>query len=281
LEKEMSRTIVVPIADMHTMLKIGLMPPKVIEDKGTTYQTTHRQNDFQKKILWKQWEKAKKHIFSLKCDDLVLLLMGDLVHGNKKAHQVYSSVMRTQGDAAIEALLPYSNKAKRVYSVAGTKWHVGEEGSTEDRIAKELGAYKHIAHLKLEVTIQGIRFMLQHKGPTLGSRTWVRGNGMRLTLRDASIQALQEGRSASDIYLWGHFHTFHHEPASVKEPEGDRVIHGFTLPSWCGADEYALEKVKNLEYSDIGLVYFDIQDGGWELRKQYIRFDNIERVNHG
>ena len=277
----MSRTIVVPIADMHTMLKIGLMPPKVIEDEGTTYQTTHRQNDFQKKVLWKQWEKVKKHIFGVKCDELVLLLMGDLIHGDKRAYQVYTTRMRTQGDVAIDLLLPYTNRASKTYSVAGTKWHVGEDGSVEDRIAKELGAYNRMAHLKLEVTIQGIRFMLQHKGPTLGSRAWILGNGMRLTLKDASIKALQQGRRASDIYLWGHFHTFHHEPVSVKEPEGDRIIHGYTLPAWTGADEYALEKVKNLEYSHVGLVYFDIQDGKWELKKQYIEFDNIERVRHG
>ena len=277
----MKRTIVLPIADMHTMLKIGLMPPRVVENEGTLYQATHRQNKFQKEVLYKRWKKAQKHVLGLKYDELILLLMGDLVHGNKKDYQVYSSTMRTQADAAIELLLPYSNRAKKVYSVAGTKWHVGDEGSTEDRIAKELGAYNRMAHLKLEVTIQGIRFMLQHKGPALGSRAWLRGNGMRLTLKDASIQALQQGRTASDIYLWGHFHTYHHEPVAVKEPNRDRVIHGFTLPGWSGADEYALEKVKNLEYSDIGLVYFDIQDGQWELKKQYIRFDNIERVNHG
>ena len=271
----------VPIADLHNGLKIGLLPPGMIEDKGTDYARRHNLGLSQKRI-WRHLKKCKELIFADEVDEVIVALMGDLIHGNKEAYQVISTNLLFQAAISIESLLPFVNRASRTYAINGSDWHVGSDGTIEDYIAKELGCYRHRTFPKMEITIQGVRFMLQHQGPSLGSRAWVRGNGMRLTLRDASIKALEEGRTAADYYLWGHWHTLHHEPVKVKEPGGSRIIHGYTLPAWCTADEYALKKVKNLEFSDVGITYFDIEDGNVTCSEERLikRFDNVERVTH-
>jgi len=273
------RSLIVPIADLHSLLKIGLMPPRVVEYPGTKYQKTHYQTPTQK-WLWRQWKKRKAQIFSIEADELIVFLMGDMIHGDKKGYQVHTTKLRTQSEAAVECLLPYANRATCSYAVAGTQWHVGDDSSEEAWIAHELGCYGHTAYDKMEVTIQGLRFMLQHKGPSLGSRAWLKGNGMRLTLRDAHFKALQNGKTAADVYLWAHWHTYHHEPLELEEPKGHRIIRGFTLPAWCTADEYSLTVVKNLEFSNVGFVYFIVEDGKLEWHRAYTQFDNVTRVKH-
>lgn len=271
----------VPIADLHCALKIGLLPPGMIEDKGTDY--ARRKNlGLSQKRLWRFWKKCKDVIFTDEVDEVIVVLMGDLIHGDNKPYQVISTNLLFQAAIAIEALLPFVNRASRAYAVNGSDWHVGADGTLEDYIAKELGCYKRRTFPKMEITIQGVRFMLQHQGPSLGSRAWLEGNGMRLTLKDASIKALKKGKTASDYYLWGHWHTFHHEPVKVEEPGGERLINGYTLPAWCMADEHALKKVKNLEFSDIGITYFDIEGGQVTCseRKLVRRYDNVVRVTH-
>jgi len=274
------RSLVVPIADIHAMLKIGLMPPKVVERPGEKYEQIYRQNKRQKWI-WKRWCATQRKLFGLKVDEIVVFLMGDMIHGDKKDFSVHSTKLRTQSEAAVECILPYANRSSKSYAVSGTEWHVGPDGNEESWIAGELGCYKRVVFDKLEVSVQGVRFMLQHKGPSLGSRKWIRGNGMRYTLKDAHIRALERGTTASDIYLWAHFHTYHHEALDIESAQGVRTIHGYTCPAWVTADEYSLMSVKNLEFSDVGLIYFIVEDGKAECFKAFERFDNVERVKHG
>ena len=104
---------------------------------------------------------------------------------------------------------------------------------------------------------------------------------MRLTLRDAHLKALERGQTAADIYLWAHWHRYHHEALDIEEPGGTRTIHGYTMPAWATADEYSMSNVSNLEFSDVGLIYFVVEDGTAKMHKLYARFDNVERVKHG
>ena len=123
--------------------------------------------------------------------------------------------------------------------------------------------------------------MIAHKGPKPGSREWTRRNGMVLMLNDRYMNALRLGREPSDIYLWGHFHEYVPGYIEAEGPWGSKIISGYVLPAWCTPNEYALENVGNLEVSDVGLIYFDVEDGHVTKHDLFTRFDAVERVKHG
>lgn len=266
------RSIVLPISDTHCGLKVGLMPTKVVDRDSVYYQTDAQQ------WLWKRWLQARRIIFKEleQADELVVFLMGDSIHGSGRADEVFSTRLKTQKDTYIDCLLPYTNRATACYCVKGTEWHVGEDGIVEDQAAQELGCYGLKAYDKLEVEVQGIKFMLQHKGPSPGIYRHTKGNVMRAMLRDAYFATLEQSREPADIYLWGHYHEYVPESLMTK----DKELYGYILPAWCVANEYALTHVKNLELSDIGMIYFVIEDGRWELKTFIKSFDNVERVKH-
>lgn len=261
----------IPIADTHSLLKVGLAPPKFEDRHGVT----HHHNKAQK-YIWKLWQKVQKQALDTK-DDIVVVLMGDLIHGDRSPEEVTSVSMKDQKDAVVQCILPYTNKAYKSYAIKGTKYHVGEDGIIEDGIAQELGTHKLKAFDKLEVEIEGFRFMFQHKGPSTGTRAWTKGNVMRAHLRSLAIDAMRQKREPCDYYLWAHFHQYLHECVIVRGPWGEKEIHGYVLPAWCAANEFALAVVKDLELSDIGMIYFDIGETV-TCHKAFERFDNVERV---
>lgn len=271
---------VVPISDVHSGLMVGLMPPKVIEYEGTQFERMIRQGKTQK-WLWKKWTKAHDQIFDGTADEVIVFLMGDAVHGLKDGAGIWTGSLKTQKDAFIESHLIWTNKASASYCVRGTRWHVGDDGIVEDQIAEELGCYKLKSFHKMEVSVQGVRFMLAHKGPKPGSRAWTRPNSMFHTLRDRYFSALRESREPADIYLWGHYHEYVSGFVEAEGPWGTKIIRGYVLPAWCTPNEYALSNVGNLELADVGCVYFDIEDGQVTKYNLFTRFDAVERVEHG
>lgn len=274
------KSLVLPIADVHAGLKVGLMPPKVVErDKSPHLQAPAQ------KIIWKRWLKNRLEIFKMLdegvVDELIVLFMGDVIHGNKKPEQVFVVNQRAQMDAFVTIAKPFTARASKAYFVRGTKYHIGEDGIVEDTLAQELGCFGLKSFMKLEVDVQGVKFMLQHKGPRPGSRKWTKGNSMRHFLKNAHVTAAQQGRIASDIYLWAHFHEYRREAVEEEYP-GDvfRRSKGYILPAWCAASEYALVNVGHLELSDLGNIYFIVEDGKAKSYKQFTRFDNVVRVKH-
>lgn len=269
-----------PIADTHCGLNIGLMPPKVIANEGTSWQTAHTHHNETQKYLWKKLKKAEKTIFK-GADEVITALMGDGIHGAKDACGIWTASLKVQKDAYIASVLPWVNKSSATYSVMGTKWHVGDDGIVEQAYAQELGVYKRATFAKMEIKIQGVKIMLQHKGPKPGSRTWTKENSMFIALKDRAIHALKEGTEPADIYLWAHFHEYTSGFYEANGPWGSKIIHGYVLPAWCSPNEYALLNVQALEFADVGMIYFDIEGRDFEMHKLYDKVDVVERVNHG
>lgn len=274
------RSLVLPIADLHQGQKVAVMPPKVVERDDSPHLQAPAQ-----KLIYKSWLKRRKEIFKMLdkrvVDELVVFFMGDVVHGNRKPEEVYATSLRTQMDAFVTLAKPFVTRSSRAYFVRGTKYHVGENGICENTLAQELGCFGLKSYMKIEVNIQGVRFMLQHKGPRPGSRRWTKGNSMRYFLKDAHITAAQRGRKASDIYLWAHFHEYRREVVEGEYPDGYHEAKAYLLPAWCAASEYALTYVQSLELSDLGNIYFIVEDGEAKSYKQFERFENVVRVKHG
>ncbi len=269
-----------PIADTHCGLNVGLMPPKVVANENTSWQTIHKHHNKTQEYLYKKFKKAEKQIFK-GADEVITALMGDAVHGTRDATGVWNTSLKVQKDAYIALVLPWVNKSSACYSVQGTKFHVGEDGIVEQQYAQELGVYKRATFSKMEIKIQGVKIMLQHKGPKPGSREWIKKNSMAIMLRDKHFHALKHGIEPADIYLWAHFHEYIYDTHVSEGPWGTKIIHGFVLPAWCSPNEYALQNVQALEFANIGMIYFDIEGDKFEMHKLYDTIDVVERVSHG
>lgn len=274
-------TRVVPISDTHSGLRVSLMLKKWVTGEGDQ-AITHKPNRTQKWVH-KLWQKKHDIVFDGTADEVVLALMGDAIHGHNRVNEVWTTSLFSQADHYIECLLPWVNKASETYSIAGTRWHVDIGGDNiEDYIARELGVYRKKSFDKMEVEIDGVRFMLQHKGPKPGTRAWTRENSMLYMLRSIAFRNMQRGTEPADVYLWGHFHEYLPGVATVELPGGFKEIRGYVLPSWCTPNEYALSNVKDLELADVGGIYFDIVDGVLqEPTLMFERFDAVPRVKHG
>ena len=230
--------------------------------------------------LLNRFNEVVEVVFDGTADEVVTFLMGDEVHGNdeKSIPEVWTSSLRDQALAYIELMLPVVNRSSKTYYCKGTDWHMGPDGTIESMIARELGVYKKTPFHKLEVTIGGVHFMLQHKGPKPGSRAWTRDNAMFYMLKDLAFKAMQAGKEPADIYLWAHFHEDLGMTYKAAGPWGEKTIIGQVLPAWCLPAEYAKKSVTTLQYADIGSVFYDIQDGVVTERKMITKRDIVERT---
>lgn len=267
----------VPITDVHAGLKLAPMPPKFVEHPGSIYEAIHRPNETQR-FLNKLMAKALKEAKNGEYDELVVVLLGDEVHGVERGYETWTGSPIAQADAYLEVVRPWLAGAKKVYMVNGTSYHMGEGGTIEDYIAREVGAYKRQCFHKLELKLGSIKVMLQHKGPSVGTRAWTRENSMFHHLKDMSIQAMQNGREPADLYLYGHFHTYLPGVFKAKGPWGIKRIEGYVLPAWCAPGEYALSNVRNLELADVGMCWFDIEGDTITEHNLIYDWDAVERV---
>ena len=267
----------VPITDVHSGLKLAPMPEKFIEHPGSIYEAIHRPNKTQK-FLNKLMDKAREEAMNGDYDELIVCLLGDEVHGTARGYETWTGSPIAQADAYLEVVRPWLAGAKRVYMINGTKWHMGDDGTIEDYIAREVGAYKRQCFHKMNIKLGDTHVALQHKGPSVGGRAWTRENSMFHHLKDMSIQAMQAGTEPADLYLYGHFHTLLPGVINAKGPWGYKLVKGYVLPAWCAPGEYALSNVRNLELADVGMVYFDIEGDAITEHPIIHDWDAVERV---
>ena len=68
-------TRILPIGDTHCGLGVGLLPKGYKHENGKPYVLGPSQ-----KLVWKEFKWIEKHCMD-GCDELILVLMSDLVHG--------------------------------------------------------------------------------------------------------------------------------------------------------------------------------------------------------
>jgi len=81
------------------------------------------------------------------------------------------------------------------------------------------------------------------------------------------------GRETVDVYGYSHYHRCVDSGLVVVDIPGGRQLsgRGFILPSWKLIDEWTNHTDAPL--ADIGLVYFDVDESGYKIIKDYESFD--------
>lgn len=252
--KSNSKQLVV-VSDLHVGSWLGLCPPKVQLDDGGIIQ----HNQLQKEA-WEFWNSFWAGVWKRKLET-VALFNGDLVDGQvKQSHQVWSTNPQEQIRVASEILSPVVNRAKSSFVVRGTPAHVGNSGSSDDAVAREIGATKvnHARssyHLKLEVA--GALFDVAHQGPSSGTRVWSYGNGLRSFAKTIVFDAMAQHTRPPDVIIRSHFHHRTHETIRDYGHKCEAII----TPSWQWKSEYAHKVVSHEDIADVGGVIITVADG--------------------
>ena len=267
---------VLPMGDLHLGSTVSVSPPKFTLPDGGTFLPSPMQE-----IVNKLWKTKTDRIFKDGVP-VVLVLNGDLVEGGRPGQpELWAPRMKDQRDAAIQLLRPLTEKAMQTIVVMGTPFHVQALGTVEDGIADELGAYGGRAHKRARFTINKTTFEFVHKGPKFGNRIWTWGNNVRNQVLTNMMSNALQGRELTDVYCYSHYHRCVDSGLVVADiPGGGQLSgRGFILPSWKLIDEWTNHT--DAPMADIGFVYFDVDDTGYTVVKDYESFDPATIIEIG
>ena len=264
-----NRKIVVALADLHSGHKLGLLSPDTIledeDEEGNIEEWCPRLSSTQE-YLWDDiYIPAVKSISDLaEKDDIYVLSVGDLTHGNHYISQQVSTRMSDQiliADANLAPLMELK-QTKGARIIKGTGEHEFGEGSsaiTIDRILKTRYPKKDIKALYHGLLSLG-NFTIDytHHGASSGKRDWLKGNEARFYLRNIMYMEIKLGNKPADLYLRAHFH----EPVlewlsmSMRKEEYESWL--CILPSMCMIDDYARKVTRSKFVITNGIYAFEI-----------------------
>ena len=256
---------------------MGLLPKGYKDEYGKPYILGAAQ-----KLIWKQLEWIKKNC-TKDCDELILVLMSDLVHGPGEDYpsQMETQAVKEQCEMFIDAVLPIAHKATTVYAVdALSRFHVDAGRFADHFIASKLGAFGGRAFIRHDIVVQGIHFNLKHHGSTLGYRPHTRGDSVRRFLRDMHTEALETGESTPDIFVRAHWHQFYRESVTVQGPSGSKDIVAYYTPPMTFPDKRTENVIQRLERADIGALAIDVEDGRFSHHEWFKQYSLRKIVKH-
>lgn len=273
----MGRAILAVGSDLHSGSVFSLCPPV----NRLSDAREHRPSVIQAALndLWPQmWGR----VFEIADGSPVIgALNGDLVEGSRHPHECWTSLLKEQADAVISMMTPWHSKLSMIAVTRGTPYHVMEGAGVEDIIAKELGARPPVAHKRLRLEVEGVRFQFVHKGVKFGSREWTWENTLRLHVKSSMMRHLMAGQAPPDVFVYSHYHRLTDTGTVVIDTiDGNsHEARGFITPSWKLIDEWTNHTESPI--ADIGLLVFEIVDGTYKVHKLVTRFDPGEDLVWG
>jgi len=249
--------ILAALADLHGGYRLGLMAPglRLTDADGVL-------NGVQE-YLWTMYETCIANTINLANGrDIILLVNGDVCHGNKYPVELVSTALVDQiriGAANIKPWLKYDN-VKIVRAVSGTGAHEFGESSATSLVVdllREGYPHKDIKAIHHGLMCVGDKIIdYSHHGAHPGSRLWLRGNVARYFLRDRMLQDILEGGRPADLYLCGHFHQYVREVLDTGSYRSELYI----LPSFCMTGEHGRQATRSAPYETNGMIAFEIGD---------------------
>lgn len=269
------RAVLLIISDTHCGHKFGLLSPGVTlydETPYGDYVPFHpKLTSTQELILDLLTETVIPATNMLAGNDPVVLLhLGDLVHGNKYPDEIISSRIADQieiGGYCMRYIIDGIPGTKIVRLVAGTGAHEFGEGSAALMVARWLADIYAQKGLDVRPLLHGLsdfygcRIDYTHHGPAQSKRRWLEGNLARYYLNDIMERELESGRQPADLYLRGHIHTPVNEV--VSKWQDNRWVESRILvaPPLCGLSNFARQVMRGIFQVTFGAVLIEIEHG--------------------
>lgn len=267
-----SRKILAALADTHGGHKLGLLNPAVTlydeDEDGQPVPYTPALTATQK-YLWRCYEDDKASVVDLAAGDpIIVILNGDICHGDKYPQQLVSTRRADQILIAAANMRPWLelNNVTTARLVQGTASHTFKEATAPIMATELLRAQfpgKDIATLRHGLaTIGGVVIDYAHHGPTPGIRQWTHGNQLRYYLKSLMNDEIHRGRRPPRIVLRAHFHSLAWETVRMNTTSWGMVTSDiFVLPSYCGLSEYGQQATRSAYLINHGLIAYEIEGG--------------------
>lgn len=259
----MNTKTTVILNDLHCGSDVAIMSPDAVRKNGNRRENMNEDQ----KVLWDNWKELAKKWSGADC----LIVNGDAVEGiqpRERATNTWSSDMSDQADDAVRLIKMF--KAKKIFVVKGTPYHVREGGvHIEEQIARDLNAVPYRfqrSHdfLAINLSPEGsstkrIFHVAHHLGNT---STWqYRGTPLSKAIAMLMLNErhfLKEGYKFFGI-IRAHLHY------SWYEESTSRIM--MVCPAWQLATPFMYKKMPESP-PDIGSVRLTIhQDGNHDYEK--------------
>lgn len=245
------------IGDVHAGSSVAVMEPFSDHD-GIQYGPSRVQS-----LLLKFWRQMVAEVkTAAKGRDLVLHLGGDLVDG---VHHHGST--QTVGDVAdqralaVQLLLPLANISKMIYALLGTDAHVGQSGTEDASVAKELGAEARY-RWRLDCSGKILDWAHHVAGPRL---PWTQEGGLIRLTNKTIIDCMERDQKPPDLIVRHHTHL--HCRTHIKG------VDALVVPGWQAATAFT-RKIDPSGLLTVGAVLWYPKLG--EFRALLYRFPDDE-----
>lgn len=256
---------IVTVSDLHVGSTMGICPARVeTVDKGT-----YLPNKYQRTLLkywknfWTEWvpETAEE------AECLILVLNGDMLDGiHHNTVNILSNSWEIQEQAAVAILTTIFElcpmKIDQVFFVKGTEVHVGPNGESEERIARQIGAVKNelgeYASYQWWLQVDEVPFQFAHHIGVTSSAAYESSAPMR-ELVSGLVEASQWDQRLPRVIVRSHRHRF--IPVSIPSAHGR--IECVITPGWQLRSPH-VERIDRMRMPHIGGVMFKVE--GTECR---------------
>jgi hypothetical protein len=256
------------VSDLHCGSFYGLHPPGFVNRQNTEIA----QNSGQE-FLWECWLDFCDRAAAFKPD--FLIVNGDVIEGPQHKEQGASVTLHhpdDQADAAIATLRFLTGRLPlcKIYFTQGTPYHVGHWNSTEEAIARAVGATPYwslgVGDLCREVLwldVEGVIIEAAHHIST--SSGFYRATAMDRELQWSAMSGKDAAKGVPKVALTvrSHAHNYNDVGHATKQ--------GFTTPCWQLQTRHARKASVHRLHPDIGGVYIWVD--GNKAGKRPCRFE--------
>jgi len=280
------RKILACFSDTHAGSVYGLMNPdtELAQDPESGLTQTHKiQLTPIQEYLWHLYIENIEKIKEIAGDsEIILLVNGDITHGNYFQDEwvsPFASDQITIARANMEPWLHITN-VKTIIMSKGTRAHVFGGGSAEKIIAQLISAkYEGINitaayHSDIELLEDNFSIDQAHKGPSTGSRDWLKGNVAQLYLKDQMIWFLKNNRKPPQLFTRAHFHEYVRVIQVLRWGEQEYESMLVVTPALCGVGEWTIDRTRSKVSQNLGMIAFEIENG--KIRETYPMIEDLE-----
>lgn len=279
----MNRKWAIALSDPHAGSEDGLMNPDVkltkFNQDGEPVSFTPALTPNQETLWYDVFAPAMEQIAEITAgDDVAVILNGDPTQGGVFFEALVSSSQSIQVQIAISNLAPLLAlpNVKALRMSASTQVHVYGESSADTSIAGFLRERYPNVDIRFVnhgvLNIDGVRIDYAHKGPSVGGRSWLRGDDARRYLKDQIMTHVLAKKQPPDLFLRAHYHEYIEERVRV----GEYISHIIITPPLTMMGNYAKDRTRNKFMAQVGLVLTEIRDGAlvWPPQEFIKTYDN-------
>lgn len=221
-------TLLAVAGDLHVNGTTALCPPTVELDDGGTYGASKAQL-----WIWQQWQDFWARAEQLKAQhnaECVTILTGELADDNyHNTSQLISKNIEDQARASLAALEPVQRIADRIYVTRGSEAHSGMNSSTDEKLAKAIGAIPdgegNYARWVFRGVVDGVRIDAAHHPGTGHARPWTKGADANRLAQMVMNPYVAAEMKVPHLAIRGH----NHKSSDSAHNHPTRAI---ILPSW-------------------------------------------------